>query len=115
MTTADPVSFICGLVIGITLSPCRWRRGSNPPPAPCDLTTLLTPGYEPGDGSAHGAQMVDQAWWHPAMGCDSLAIVVDNARDALAQQAEHLAPTKPQPPGGRLIRVDQCPPGPSEP
>lgn len=48
---------------------------------PCDLIrTLLRPGYEPGDGSADGAQLVNLAWWHPAMGCDSLQIVVDNAR-----------------------------------
>ena len=54
---------------------------------PCDLIrTLLRPGYEPGDGSADGAQLVSLAWWHPAMGCDSLQIVVDNARAGLARQ-----------------------------
>ena len=54
---------------------------------PCDpIRTLLRPGYEPGDGSADGAQLVSLAWWHPAMGCDSLQIVVDNARAGLARQ-----------------------------
>jgi hypothetical protein len=53
---------------------------------PCDfIRTLLRPAYEPGDGSADGAQLVSQAWWHPIMGCDSLQIVVDNARAALAR------------------------------
>ena len=50
------------------------------------LTALLSPGYEPGDGSAKDAQQVDADWWHPIMGCDSLQKVVDNARDALLQQ-----------------------------
>jgi hypothetical protein len=54
---------------------------------PCDFTrTLLRPAYEPGDGSADGAQLVNLAWWHPAMGCDSLQIVVDNARAIIARQ-----------------------------
>jgi len=56
---------------------------------------LLHPAYEPSDGSADGlkrpcpqpsgAQLIDGEWWHPIMGCDSLQIVVDNARAALAQ------------------------------
>jgi hypothetical protein len=50
-----------------------------------DIRALLTPGYEPGDGSADGAQLVGGQWWHPVMGCDSLQIVVDNARANLTQ------------------------------
>lgn len=45
----------------------------------------LHPAYEPGDGSADGAQMVELAWWHPQFGCDSLQMVVDNARAVLAR------------------------------
>jgi hypothetical protein len=93
---------------------------------PCNLIrTLLRAGYEPGDGSADGAQLVSLAWWHPAMGCDSLQIVVDNARAILARYArpdvapvsvgERPTPAKPQPTGGRLIRGDRCPPRPPEP
>jgi hypothetical protein len=58
-------------------------RALNPPVV--TLTALLCPAYEPGDGSADGAQLVGMQWWHPTMGCDSLQIVVDNARAALAQ------------------------------
>jgi hypothetical protein len=54
--------------------------------------TLLHPAYEPawapGEEIAEGAQLVDRQWWHPIMGCDSLQIVVDNARAALAQPEE---------------------------
>jgi hypothetical protein len=54
---------------------------------PCDFTrTLLRPAYEPGDGSADGAQLVNLAWWHPAMKRDSLQIVVENARAIIARQ-----------------------------
>jgi hypothetical protein len=54
---------------------------------PCDFTrTLLRPAYEPGDGSADGAQLVNLAWWHPISGSDSLQIVVDNACAILARQ-----------------------------
>jgi hypothetical protein len=54
---------------------------------PCDfIRTMLRPAYEPGDGTADGAQLVSQAWWHPIMGCDSLQIVVDNARAVLASR-----------------------------
>jgi len=49
------------------------------------IRALLGSGYEPGDGSADGAQLIDGEWWHPIMGCDSLQIVVDHARAALAQ------------------------------
>ena len=51
------------------------------------LGALLHPAYEPGDGSADGAQLVGCQWWHPVMGCDSLQIVVDNARAILARFA----------------------------
>jgi hypothetical protein len=89
-------------------------------PCDCDLvSTLLHPGWEIGDGSAEGAQLVDLTWWHPAMGCDSLQIAVDNARDILARCArpaappadvgERPTPTKPQPIGGRLISLDRYP------
>ena len=45
----------------------------------------LCAGYEPGDGSMDGAQLVDGEWWHPTFGCDSLQLVVDRARAALAE------------------------------
>ena len=47
------------------------------------LASLLHPAYEPGDGIANGAQLVDGQWWHPVLGCDSLQVVVDNARSLL--------------------------------
>jgi hypothetical protein len=50
------------------------------------LASLLHPAYEPGDGSADGAQLVDGEWWHPQFGCESLQFVVDNARQALAPE-----------------------------
>jgi len=53
-----------------------------------DIRALLSPGYEPCDGSADGAQLIDGQWWHPMMGCDSLQIVIDNARAAVAQRAD---------------------------
>jgi hypothetical protein len=46
---------------------------------------FLRAGYEPGDGSMDGAQLVDGEWWHPIFGCDSLQMVVDRARALLAQ------------------------------
>lgn len=55
--------------------------GKGPPAV--TISALLHPAYEPGDGSADDAQMVGLAWWHPVMGCDSLQIVVDNARNIL--------------------------------
>ena len=51
------------------------------------LGALLHPAYEPGDGSADGAQLVGCQWWHPVMGCDSLQIVVDNAGAILTRFA----------------------------
>ena len=50
------------------------------------LRSLLNPGYEPGDGTMDGAQLVDGQWWHPHFGCDSLQYVVDNARQALVPE-----------------------------
>ena len=66
---------------------------------PTDIraTALLHPAYEPGDGSADGAQMVGLVWWHPVMGCDSLQIVVDNARNILRSRwACPAAPPAPE-------------------
>jgi hypothetical protein len=40
---------------------------------------LLRGGYEKGDGSMDGAQLVDGEWWHPIFGCDSLQLVIDRA------------------------------------
>ena len=45
-----------------------------------NLNAILQPAYEPGDGKADGAQLVDGEWWHPTFGCDSLQKVVDNVR-----------------------------------
>ena len=56
------------------------------------LRALLQPGYEPGDGSADGAQQVDEEWWHPAFGCDSLQMVVDNARSKLELSPGYIDP-----------------------
>jgi hypothetical protein len=47
------------------------------------LRSLLSPGYEPGDGTMDGAQLVGGHWWHPLLGSDSLQYVVDNARQAV--------------------------------
>jgi len=56
----------------------------EPEGPPAVMTSaLLHPAYEPDDGSADGAQMVGMAWWRPVMGCDSLQLVVDNARNIL--------------------------------
>lgn len=64
----------------------RWGQPATPPAV--TTTALLHPAYEPGDGSADGAQIVDLEWWHPVMGCDSLQVVVDNARAAPPAPAE---------------------------
>lgn len=40
-------------------------------------------GYEPGDGSMNGAQIVYGEWWHPVMGCDSLEISIDAIKERL--------------------------------
>jgi hypothetical protein len=54
---------------------------THPRPIPvAELRALLSPGYELGDGSMDGAQIVDCEWWHPEMGCDSLQFAVDNCR-----------------------------------
>lgn len=42
------------------------------------VAAVLSPAYEPGDGSMDGAQLVDGQWWHPVLGCDSLQHVIDN-------------------------------------
>ena len=57
------------------------RYATHPRPIPvAELQALLSPGYELGDGSMDGAQIVDCEWWHPEMGCDSLQFAVDNCR-----------------------------------
>lgn len=56
------------------------------------LRALLRPGYEPGDGSVDGAQQVDEEWWHPVFGCDSLQMVVDNARSTLEPSPGYIDP-----------------------
>ena len=66
----------------------------------------LHPAYEPGDGSADGAQMVGLAWWHPQFGCDSLQMVVDNARAILARWGNP-AP-QPVPVSERLPGPEDC-------
>ena len=66
----------------------------------------LHPAYEPGDGSADGAQMVELVWWHPQFGCDSLQMVVDNARAILARWGNP-AP-QPVPVSERLPRPADC-------
>ena len=50
----------------------RWGRPTIKP--------ILSPGYERGDGSMDGAQLVNGEWYHPVMGCDSLQTVVDNIK-----------------------------------
>lgn len=50
------------------------------------LRSLLNPGYEPGNGTMDGAQLVDGQWWHPLFDCDSMQYVADNARQALAPE-----------------------------
>ena len=49
------------------------------------LKALLHPGYELGDGSMDGAQLVNGEWWHPVLGCDSLQYAVDNFRLCMSQ------------------------------
>jgi hypothetical protein len=93
--TADEIN-LRGIRAALAIDRAALAQQSAAPPLvgpwvdgiPCDFTRkLLRPAYEPGDGSADGAQLVNLAWWHPAMGCDSLQIVVDNARAILARQA----------------------------
>ncbi|MEB3165373.1 MAG: hypothetical protein VKO65_01750 [Cyanobacteriota bacterium] len=64
--------------------------GEGPPAV--TINALLHPAYEPGDGSADGAQLVGLVWWHPVMGCDSLQMVVDNARNILRSRWGRPAP-----------------------
>jgi len=79
------------------------RYGTHPRPRPipvAELRALLSPGYELGDGSMDGAQIVDCEWWHPEMGCDSLQFAVDNCR-AIAQP-------RPIPVAERLPTAADC-------
>jgi hypothetical protein len=57
----------------------------NPVDAMTNDWKALRAGYEPGDGSMDGAQLVDGEWWHPIFGCDSLQMAVDRARALLTQ------------------------------
>ena len=68
-------------------TPPAATREAEPLPKMPTLRSLLHPAYEPGDGSADGAQIVDGEWSHPIMGCDSLQGVVDNARAVLKAQS----------------------------
>ena len=78
------------------------RAAVEGPPA-VTISALLHPAYEPGDGSADCAQMVGLAWWNPVMGCDSLQIVVDNARNILRSRWGHpAAPAAPETPAEAL-------------
>ncbi len=58
-------------------------------------TLHLGPGWEPGDGSADGAMLVDDQWYHPVMGCDSLQFTVDNMRAYLALARAGVDPNRP--------------------
>jgi hypothetical protein len=81
----------CRPAVAPLAQPGPWVDGM-----PCDfIRTLLRPAYEPGDGSADGAQLVSLAWWHPAMGCDSLQIVVENARAIIARQGRPAVAPEP--------------------
>ena len=66
----------------------------------------LHPAYEPGDGSADGAQMGELAWWHPQFGCDSLQMVVDNARAVLARRGNPASQPVPVPVSERLQQLE---------
>ena len=70
---------------GCSYLSARTALAQPEPEGPPAVTSsaLLHPAYEPDDGSADGAQMVGMAWWRPVMGCDSLQLVVDNARNIL--------------------------------
>jgi GNAT superfamily N-acetyltransferase len=57
-----------------------------------NLKAILQPAYEPGDGKADGAQLVDVEWWHPIFGCDSLPKVVDNVRSMLQLPPNYIDP-----------------------
>jgi hypothetical protein len=82
-------------------TPPAATREAGPEVRPT-LRSLLHPAYEPGDGSADGAQLVDEQWWHPIMGCDSLQEVADNARDLFSRGGGAVAPAvvelPPRPP-----------------
>jgi hypothetical protein len=76
-------------------TPPPATREAGPLPKMPTLRSLLHPTYEPGDGSADGAQLVDGEWWHPIMGCDSLQEVVGNARAVLARWGGAALPAVP--------------------
>jgi hypothetical protein len=94
----------------------RWGRPAIEPEGPPAVMTsaLLHPAYEPDDGSADGAQMVGMAWWRPVMGCDSLQLVVDNARNILRSRWGRPA-VKPVPVSEGMPGPEDCAPWPDEP
>jgi hypothetical protein len=57
-----------------------------------NLKAILKPAYEPGEGKADGDQFVDDEWWHPVFGCDSLQKVVDNVRSMLKLPPGYIDP-----------------------
>ena len=87
----------------------RAELAQSEPEGPPAVTTsaLLHPAYEPDDGSADGAQMVGMAWWRPVMGCDSLQLVVDNARNILRSRWGRPA-IEPVPVAERLPGPEDC-------
>jgi ribulose bisphosphate carboxylase small subunit len=46
---------------------------------------ILGLGWEPGDGTEDGAQLVDGDWWWPVLGCDSLQETVGRVRQLLTE------------------------------
>jgi hypothetical protein len=99
-TNPDHVKQLAAIIREVNGS--AWHPPGNPTQPegeamPHDLIrTLLRPAYEPGDGTADGAQQVSLAWWHPVFGSDSLQIVVDNARNLLACSGRSAALAQPE-------------------
>ena len=79
------------------------------PPA-VTVKSLLSPAYEPGDPNLERAQLVDGQWWNPVFGCDSLQMVVDNARAALAEQQGE-GPSDEEMGHQPTLSADDIPPG----
>lgn len=89
----------------------RWGRPTPQPVAEgaptVTISDLLNPAYEiTGEEIAEGAQLVDGEWLNPLLGCDSLQIVVDNARAALARWGRPAA--APVPVSERLPGPEDC-------
>lgn len=98
MTTHDDFRSLCSEILDLLDynipqddRPTCWDPWRNRARALCNQSpTLLTPssGYERGDGSMDGAQMVDGEWWHPVWGCDSLSHVIDQANYLLVNKKQ---------------------------